>query len=384
MQDRNKIVPSIVYPKISGTPRVKLRDLSVRSHRERSSLHSILDRFLDHGMWIMGDEVEQFERDAANFFGRRHAVGVASASAGLYLSLKALEIGEGHEVITTPMSWLVTSSAVSLAGATPVFVDVDDNFNLDPECVEAAITSRTRAILPVHFYGRVAEMNRIVEVASRNGLKVIEDVAQAVGAQANGVHAGAFGEIGIASFSPMKVISSLGDAGVIVCNDDEVATRLRSLRHCGTVHGEICVELELKHTIDALHAAVARERLKRAPEIITFRRHLARVYQERLHDLMIVPSLGASLEHTVYDYTVRVPKRSEIIQLLADHGVETKVRHPVLICDQPVYASMARPEVPRARRFLSEILCLPMHQNLSDEQVNYVCDVLESSSALRD
>jgi len=384
MRNREEIFPTITYPKMDGPPRVRLRDLSIHSHLERSSLHSILDRFMDHGMWILGDEVEQFEREAAVFFGRRHAIGVASASAGLYLSLKALGIGEGDEVITTPMSWLVTSSAVALAGATPVFVDVDDNFNLDPDCIEVAITSRTRAILPVHFYGRVAEMSRIKEIANRYGLKIVEDVAQAVGAQVNDVSAGAFGDIGIASFSPMKVIASLGDAGVIVCDDDEVAMRLRSLRHCGTVHGEICVELELKHTIDALHAAVVRERLKHASEVIGFRRRLAEIYQNRLHQLMVVPNLGAALEHTVYDYTVRVPRRSELIQHLTNHGVESKVRHPILICDQPVYSSLPEVSVPRARRFLGEILCLPMHQNLSEGQVNYVCDVLESCPVFRD
>lgn len=374
--------PTIVYPPMDGPPRVRLRDLSVNSETDRQSLHLILDRFMDHGMWILGEEVQQFERTTAEFFGRKHCVGVASASAGLYLSLKALGIGEGDEVITTPMSWLVTSSAIVMTGARPVFVDVDENYNLDPRGVESAITSKSRAILPVHFYGRVANMRPIVEIARNNGLLIIEDVAQAVGGQSRGIKAGSFGDVGVASFSPMKVIASLGDAGVVVCDDDDLADRLRSLRHCGTKHGEICVEPELKHTIDALQAAVIKERLTHAAEIIAFRRSRAELYCERLQDLMIIPDLGEDLEHTVYDFTVRVPRRNEVIMHLTKHLIETKVRHPLLICDQPIYSAAIKPVVPQARRFLPEILCLPMHQNLTVEQVEYVCDVLASCTAL--
>jgi dTDP-4-amino-4,6-dideoxygalactose transaminase len=381
--ERVSLPPTIAYPQMDGPPRVRLRDLSIHSEADRISLHSILDRFMDHGMWILGEEVEQFERAVAEFFGRKHCVGVASASAGLYLALKALGIGDGDEVITTPMSWLVTSSAIVMTGARPIFVDVDENYNLDPQSVESAITSKSRAILPVHFYGRVANMRPIVEIAQNYGLQVIEDVAQAVGGQSGGIKAGSFGQVGVASFSPMKVIASMGDAGVIVCDNDDLADRLRSLRHCGTKHGEICVEPELKHTIDALQAAVIKERLTHAAEIIAFRRSRAELYCERLRDLMIIPDLGEDLEHTVYDFTVRVPRRNEVITHLTKHLIETKVRHPLLICDQPIYSAAIKPEVPRARRFLPEILCLPMHQNLTVEQVEYVCDVVASCTALQ-
>lgn len=375
--------PTIAYPVMDGPPRVRLRDLAIKSEDDRKTLHSILDRFMDHGMWILGEEVQQFERAAAEFFGRKHCVGVASASSGLYLSLKALGIGEGDEVITTPMSWLVAASAVVLTGARPVFVDVDENYNLDPLSIESAITSKSRAILPVHFYGRVANMQPIVEIARNNGLHIIEDVAQAVGGQSIGIKSGSFGDVGVASFSPMKVVASMGDAGVVVCDSDDLADRLRSLRQCGTKHGEICVEPELKHNIDALQAAVIKERLTHVAEIIAFRRTRAEMYCERLRDLMIVPDLGEDLEHTVYDFTVRVPRRNEVIAHLTKHLIESKVRHPLLICDQPIYSAALKPAVPQARSFLPEILCLPMHQNLTVEQVEYVCDVLASCTALQ-
>jgi dTDP-4-amino-4,6-dideoxygalactose transaminase len=359
-----------------GAARVRLRDLSVNDPDERRKLHETLDRFLDHGMWILGPEVLEFERFTAARFNRRFCVGVSSASSGLYLALKALEIGPGDEVITTPMSWLVTSSAILLAGATPVFVDVDHHYNLDPDCVEQAITRRTKAILPVHFYGRVAAMPEIITIARKHGLRVIEDVAQAVGAELLGTPAGSFGDIGVLSFSPMKVVPSLGDAGAVICDDEAVADRVRSLRHCGTVHAEICIEPELKHTIDALQAAVIVQNLNRAGEVIESRRRLARRYLSRLSQVVICPDLGEERRHTMYDFTIRTRHRPRVIEHLISNRIETKVRHPILISDQPIYRHLPRPKLPNAEHFVQQILCLPMHQNLTDSDIDFVCDRL--------
>jgi dTDP-4-amino-4,6-dideoxygalactose transaminase len=294
----------------------------------------------------------------------------------LYLALKALEIGPGDEVITTPMSWLVTSSAIFLAGASPVFVDVDHHYNLDPDCVEQAITRRTKAILPVHFYGRVAAMTEIMTIARKHGLRVIEDVAQAVGAELLGTPAGSFGDIGVLSFSPMKVVPSLGDAGAVICDDEAVADRVRSLRYCGTVHAEICIEPELKHTIDALQAAVIVQNLNRAGEIIESRRRLARRYLSRLGDVVACPDLGEERRHTMYDFTIRTPHRPRVIEHLISNRIETKVRHPILISDQPIYRHLPRPRLPNAEHFVQQILSLPMHQNLTDSDIDFVCDRL--------
>jgi len=368
--------PIIQYPAMTGPPRVRLRDLSIHDEDERRQLHEILDRFLDHGMWIQGPEVQECEQFIAQFLNRRCCVGVSSASSGLYLALKALDIGPGDEVITTPMSWLVTSSAILLVGATPVFVDVDNNFNIDPQRIEQAITRRTRAILPVHFYGRVAAMTEIISIAKKHGLRVIEDVAQAVGADLQGIPAGSFGDIGVLSFSPMKVIPALGDAGAVVCDDELLAERLRSLRHCGTVHAEVCIEPELKHTLDALHAAVIVHNLQRVRQIIDTRQQLARHYIHRLKGSVICPDLGAERQHTVYDFTIRTQDRQRVIEHLISHRIETKVRHPILISDQPIYRHLAKPKLPNAEGLVREILCLPMHQNLTVDEVDFVCDQL--------
>jgi len=369
--------PSLIeYPKMSGEPRVRLRDLSIRDADERDELMSTLERLMSHGQWIMGPEVEAFERDVAGFFGRKHCVGVASASAGLLLTLKALSIEEGDEVITTPMSWLVTSTAISLVGAIPVFVDVDSNFNLDPECLEAAISSRTRAILPVHFYGRVANMPRILEVARRHGLVVIEDVAQAVGASIGVTKAGGFGDVGVVSFSPMKVIGGLGDAGAIVCDDANLAEQLRLLRHCGTIRGEICVVPEIKHNIDALNAAVIRLRLSRVEQTVRFRRKCAEEYTRQIHDVVSCPNPGGPLEHVFFDYTICTTRRSGLIEHLVRNRIEVKVRHPILIPDQPVFGHLRRPVLPVADRLVSEILCLPLHGNIKSSDIEFVSQCL--------
>lgn len=362
----------VEYPRMDGPARVRLRDLSVRDESEREDLREILERFIEHGQWIMGEEVEKFEADIASFFKRKHCVSVASASSGLYLALKALGVGEGDEVITTPMSWLVTSSAVVLTGATPVFVDVDENYNLDPDAIQAAITHRTKAILPVHFYGRVAQISRIAEIAKRHGLALVEDVAQAVGGHVDGVFAGSFGDVGVMSFSPMKILAGIGDAGAIICDDDELAQNLRVLRHCGTVRGEICIAPELKHNIDALNAAVIRRRLRFLNETIEFRRGKALLYQENLEGVVACPDPGKDGMHTFFDYTIRTSNRDELIRHLFQERIEVKIRHPLLICDQPIYSHLPRPEVPRAREFVREILCLPLHTNISDVEVRLV------------
>lgn len=360
-------------PLLNPTVKVRLRDLSIKDPARRKAILAIIERFFDHGIFILGHELEAFEEEFASFSGRQLATGVCSASSGLYLALRALGIGQGDEVITTPMSWLISSSAIRLAGATPVWVDVDENFNLDPSLIEERITNRTRAILPVHFYGRVCEMPEITTVARKYGLRVIEDCAQAAGAVHAGKRAGAFGDIGVFSFSPMKVIGSMGDAGALTYDDPDLVERLRMLRHCGTVGAETCQTPELKHTMDPLHAAVVRILLPQANEIIGYRNALARQYTERLAGIVKCPDPGAEGRHTFYDYVILAPRRERLMQHLRDSGIEVKVRHPILICDQPIYQDLPRYAVPRARTLVEQILCLPLHSNLTFEEVDYVC-----------
>jgi dTDP-4-amino-4,6-dideoxygalactose transaminase len=359
---------------------VRLRDLSVNDPVLRETLHTILDRMMDHGIWILGHEVEVFEHKIAQHCSRNFAVGVSSASSGLYLGLRALGLGPGDEVITTPMSWLMTSTAVALVGATPVFVDVDEDFNIDPERVSEAINSRTRAILPVDFYGRMARLPEMTEIANEHSLLLIEDLAQSFGASIKEAPAGSFGDMGIASFSPMKILGGLGDAGVIVFDDESLLEKLKMLRHSGTINSEICMELEIKHMIDAINAAVITERVPSVHLIIDRRRELAERYIDQIGEFVRCPSLGAPGEHTIYDFTICAVRRNELAEHLRSKGIEVKVRHPILIPDQPALRGKHRivGQLTRAQGFLDQILCLPMHQNLSESDVDTVCNEIRN------
>lgn len=361
----------------STPPRVKLRDLRILDPHQQSELHAVMQRVMEHGIFILGDEVLEFERDLQRFSGCKHAVGVSSASSGLVLALKALGIGPGDEVITTPMSWLMTTNAILMVGATPVFADVDDNFNLDAQAAADLVSKKTRAILPVHYYGRIADMKPLQDLAKVHDLVIVEDAAQAAGATRGGIHAGNFGDVGVFSFSPMKVLAALGDAGAVVFESDALLSTLRSLRRCGTVDDELCVTPESKHTIDALHAAFLRSQMRTLSDVIETRRRIAHRYQEQLHQYVTTPDLGDGSDHTFYDYTVLADRRDSLLQFLRSSGIECKVRHPILIADQPVCTDARSGSLRRARDFTARMLCLPMHNNLTFDEVDMVCEAIE-------
>ena len=216
---------------IAVPPRVRFLDLSVKDQGERAAILQAIETVLDHGRIVLGPEVQEFERQIAEFCGRRHGIGVGSGTDALIVGLKALGVGPGDEVITTPLSWLATSSAILLNGATPVICDIDETLNMDPATIEPLITARTKAILPVHFTGRMARMPEIKEIARRHKLLVIEDGAQAFGATIGKKPCGAFGDLACISFNAMKILGGLGDGGIVLCDDDEVAKRVKMLRH---------------------------------------------------------------------------------------------------------------------------------------------------------
>ncbi len=358
-------------------PLVRLRDLRVLDPQQQAELHAILQRVMEHGILILGEEVEEFESDLQQMVDRKCAVGVSSASSGLVIALRALGIGPGDEVITTPMSWLMTTNAILMVGATPVFADVDENFNIDGNAAGELVSKKTRALLPVHFYGRVAEMSPLLALAKAHDLVVIEDAAQAAGASRDGIAAGNFGNVGVFSFSPMKVLAALGDAGAVVFDDEELLGKLKSLRRCGTVDDEICVTPESKHTLDALQAAILRYQIKRLPDVINTRRSLAHRYAEQLPEHITSPDLGDGYDHTFYDFTVLADRRDDLVHFLRRKGIEVKVRHPILISDQPVCKQAVSGDLTRAADLTSRMLCLPMHNNLKNEEVDVVCQVIE-------
>lgn len=352
--------------------RVRFLDLSVTDPAERAELIGAIDDLLDHGRVVLGPEVVRFEQQVAARCRRRHCIGVNTGTDALILALKALDIGPGDEVITTPLSWLATASAILLNGATPVFADIDDTLNLDPATVEPLIGPRTKAILAVHFTGRLARMPELRAIADKHKLLLVEDGAQAFGATYNGIPCGGFGDIACLSFNAMKVLGALGDAGAIVTDDAAVAKRLDLLRHSGVVDRDYCYELSHNCRLDTLQAAVLIKRLARFDALIARRRAIAARYSKELADVVGVPPAIPGYEDVFYTYQVRTQRRDDLRRHLASLGIETRIQHPIIMNEQPAFQGKFRGTSPRAARLVQDILCIPAHEKLTVADEGYV------------
>jgi len=330
----------------------------------RGEIDAAIKRVIDSGRFILGPEVEAFEREAAAYLGVKHAVGLNSGTDALVIGLRALGIGPGDEVITTPFTFFATAEAISLVGATPVFVDIDPRtFNIDPALIPAAISDRTRAIVPVHLYGQAAEMDPILKIAREHGLKVLEDTAQAFGGEYKGRKLGTLGDAGAFSFFPTKNLGGFGDGGLLATNSDEVAEKARMLRAHGARRKYENELLGYNSRLDALQAAVLRVKLRHLDEFNQSRRRVARAYGERLGTLpnLVLPYEAPHVGHVFHQYTVRVPadRRNAITAGLADRGISTIVYYPVPVHRLPVYAH-AQSDLPAAEEVAKQVLSLPM------------------------
>jgi len=358
--------------------RVRFLDLSVKDENERAEILQAVATMLDHGRIVLGPEVLEFERQVAAFCNRLYAVGVGSGTDALIVGLKALNIGPGDEVITTPLSWLATGSAILINGATPVFADVDETLNLDPATLAPLITSKTKAVLPVHFTGRLAPMPEILAIARQHGLLVIEDGAQAFGATLNGVPCGGFGDMACISLNAMKVLGAIGDAGVVLTDDFETAKRLDKLRHSGVVDRDYCEELSHNCRLDTIQAAVLLHRLRRCPAAIARRQEIASRYNMELSDIVGVPSQIPGQKDSFYTYTIRTPQRDALRNHLSDLGIETRIQHPLVMNDQMAFRGRFRGESPRAHSLVRQILCIPGHEKLTKGEQDLVIGSIRS------
>jgi dTDP-4-amino-4,6-dideoxygalactose transaminase len=360
--------------------RVPFLDLRVHDSSERAAIIAAVTAVLDHGRLILGPEVAELERRIADFCGRSHCIGVGSGTDALILALKALGIGSGDEVITPALSWLATGSSILLNGATAVFCDIDETLNIDPTTVEPLITARTKAILPVHFTGRLARMPEITELARHHNLLVIEDGSQAFGATFHGRPCGAFGNVACISFNAMKILGGLGDAGVILTDDAKLAAKLHALRQNGVVDRDYCEDLSHNCRLDTLQAAILLKRLDRYPAVIDRRRTIAARYDRELGGYVDVPPRLDGYNDVFYTYTIRTQRRDELRDYLAVHGIETQIQHPVLMNNQPAFQGKSRGNSPKAAKLVKQILCLPTHEKLSDDEQTYVINAIKAFS----
>jgi dTDP-4-amino-4,6-dideoxygalactose transaminase len=346
----------------SAVSAVPILDLSPEIETMWDEIQEAIRRVLRSGQFILGPEGDAFEREVANYLGVRHAIGLNSGTDALVIALRALEIGPGDEVITTPFTFFATPEAISLVGATPVFVDAHpDDCNLDTDRIEEAITERTRALLPVHLFGRPARMGKIREIAERYNLRVIEDCAQSFGARFEGRHTGTLGDIGAYSFFPSKNLGAFGDGGLVATDDAALAERMRMLRTHGSKRKYENEMIGYNSRLDELHAAILRVKLPHIDEWNEARRSAARRYGDLLAEAAGVIPPDVSEGHVFHQYTVRIPggRRNGVRQALASRGIQTMVYYPVPCHRLPVYAKGGA-HMHVADDLASEVLSLPL------------------------
>lgn len=357
--------------------KIRFRNLSISDPDLKADLLAAVERVFEHGRFLLGPEVEAFEEQFADRCERRLAIGVSSGTGALYLALRALGIGPGDEVVTTPLSWIATLQAISLTGATPVFADIGDDLNLDIEEIPGLLSPRTKAIVPVHFNGRLCDMARLTPIAADAGVPIIEDAAQAFGAKTIDSHAGGSGLLAAFSLNPMKNPMGFGEGGVVLTDSEDLAERLRALRYIGTIEQERCVERSLNFKMDTLQAAMLLVSMERTEEVTRRRIEVARRYTEGLSGLVDCPPVEEKPGHrpcVFFDYTIRTPDRDALRAFLGERGIEVKVKHGKLMPDQPAFADLAPSALPRARTIVQQILSLPIHEKLSDADIQYVID----------
>jgi len=321
-------------------------------------------RVLRSGQYVLGPEVEAFEREAADYLGVTHAIGLNSGTDALVIGLRALGVGPGDEVVTSPFSFFATAEAVSMIGATPVFADIEaEGFNLDPQSVESVITGRTRALLPVHLFGRPAAMQQINELAERHGLPVLEDCAQSFGARLDGAATGSLADAGAFSFYPTKNLGGVGDGGLLTTNDAAVAETARMLRNHGERSRYNNEMLGYNSRLDAMQAALLRVKLERIDSANEGRRQAATRYGELLAGLPGVLAPQVTPGHVFHQYTIRIAggRRDLIRQRLDAAGIGTMVYYPIPIHRLPVYESEYRDlEFPVSEVAADEVLSIPI------------------------
>lgn len=356
-----------------GVPFMDLRS----DHRAlRKDLLKIWEDALDSAAFVGGAAVDRFENDFARFCEAKHAVGVGNGTDALMLAFRALQIGEGDEVIVPANSFVATAEAVVHTGAIPVFVDVDPRtYNIDVDQIEDRITSRTRALIPVHLYGQPADMDPILEIAHRHGLRVIEDASQAHGARYHGRRAGSMGDVACFSFYPAKNLGACGDAGAVVTNDSQIAEAVRRLRDHGGLRKYEHDVVGYNSRLDSIQAAILALKLRHLDERNALRRRHADFYKELLTrtDGIVTPVAPQGIESVHHLYVIRVEQgsRNDLQSFLAGNGVQTGIHYPAPIHRTQAFARFNAAGCPVAERNADHILSLPMYPEIDAQQLEY-------------
>ena len=365
---------------------IPLVDLQAQYRSIKPEIDAAVLRVLDNAQFILGPAVVSFEQAFAAYCHARHGIGVNSGTSALHLALLAAGVGPGDEVITTPFTFVATAAAIEYAGAKPVFVDIErDYWTIDPARIEAAITPRTKAIIPVHLYGQAADMDPILEIARRRKLAVIEDACQAHGAEYKGRRCGSIAEIGCFSFYPGKNLGAYGEGGAVVTSDDAVAARIRLLRSWGEETRYEHKYRGFNYRMDGVQGAVLGVKLPHLDAWTEARRRNAAEYARQLQDTGVrTPVERAGSRHVYHVYVVRLDRRDEVRAQLTEAGIQTGVHYPIPIHLQPAYRDLGYKagDFPVAEQVAGEVLSLPMFPEMTSTQIATVADALRAAVAV--
>jgi dTDP-4-amino-4,6-dideoxygalactose transaminase len=357
-------------------------DLKKQYRNIKPEVDEAIARVLESCQFIGGEEIAALEREVADFLGARHAIALASGTDALYLALWSLGIGAGDEVITTSFTFIATAEVIPLLGARPVFVDIDpQTYNIDPAQVEQAITERTKAILPVHLFGQPADCDPILDIATRHHLYVVEDAAQAIGAEYQGRKVCTIGTVGCLSFFPSKNLGAYGDGGMVVTDNDDLAREIHSIAQ----HGKGASRYEnrrlgVNSRLDAIQAAILRVKLRYLSDWNRARRRNAGLYDALLKEVGVVtPYVAPGNVHVYHQYSIRVRNRDRIVTSLGEHGIASMIYYPIPLHLQEAFAYLhcRRGDFPIAERTATEILSLPMYPELTEEEIGYITDTIK-------
>jgi len=382
-------MPANLNPMVTSDPKSQTKiqpipyfDLAAQLRSIRHELDQAYARTMDNCSFCLGPDVSSFEKEFAKFIGAEHCVGFNSGTSALHVAMLLLGIGSGDEVITTPYTFVATSWAISYVGAKPVYVDIDDaTFNLDPKHVEAAVTPRTKAILPVHLYGQSCDLDALLEIARKHKLPVIEDACQAHGAKYKGKNVGAFGAMSCFSFYPAKNLGACGEGGALLTNDAKWTSRARSLRDHGSTERYYHDEVGYNYRMEGFQGAVLGVKLKHLPKWVVRRRAIARIYTELLSETPLqLPREVKAGEGAWQLYVVRHPQRDELKKHLEANGVGCALHYPVPLHLQKCYTHLGYKsgDLPVTEKAARECLSLPIYPELTDKQIQRVTDVIKS------
>jgi len=338
-------------------------------------IHNAIQRTLENQWFILGEELEKFEKEFSNYIGAKYGVGVNSGSDALYLAIKTLGIGEGDEVITVSHTFISTVDAIVRNGAKPVFVDIDpETYTIDVTQIEKKITERTKAIIPVHLYGHPADMDPITEIANDYDIKIIEDACQAHGAEYKGKKVGSIGDVGCFSFYPVKNLGAYGDGGMIVTNNEELADKLRMLRNYGSPKKYYNDFVGVNSRLDEIQAAILRVKLKYLDNWNEKRKKIAKLYNELLENSdIIIPVEKKWAEHVYHLYVIRHKERDKLQQHLLKNGIQTQIYYPIPVHKQKAYLDLGySTSLPITEKICNEILSLPIHPWIRKEEVEII------------